>query len=114
MAGAPPRLEPGPVADVTLDVYPYLAASTNISAALMPTWAQEGSRDDILKRLHGGSTRSRILRETMDIIVEGYGGGDPHNVLVSRCDWNRVPPGAPERCPDCRKPMCYVVVRWRE
>ena len=28
--------------------------------------------------------------------------------------WDAVPTGAPDRCPECRKAMCYVVVRWRE
>jgi dihydroorotase/N-acyl-D-amino-acid deacylase len=74
--------------DVTLDVYPYPASATNISAALMPTWAQEGSRDDVVARLRDPLTRRRILLETIQIILEGRGGGDAHNVLVSRCDWN--------------------------
>jgi dihydroorotase/N-acyl-D-amino-acid deacylase len=74
--------------DATLDVYPYTASATNISAALMPTWAQEGSRDEIVKRLRDPLTRRRILLETIQIILEGRGGGDAHNVLVSRCDWN--------------------------
>jgi N-acyl-D-amino-acid deacylase len=74
--------------DVTLDVYPYPASATNISAALLPTWAQEGSRDDILARLRDPLTRPRIVRDTIQIILEGRGGGDAHNVLVSRCDWN--------------------------
>ena len=74
--------------DVTLDVYPYPASATNISAALMPIWAQEGTRDDIVKRLRDPLTRRRILLETIQIILEGRGGGDAHNVLVSRCDWN--------------------------
>ena len=74
--------------DVTLDLYPYPASATSISAALMPTWAQEGSRDDILARLRDPLMRRRILRETIQIILEGRGGGDAHNVLLSRCDWN--------------------------
>lgn len=74
--------------DVTLDVYPYVASATNISAALMPAWAQEGSRDDILKRLRDPVTRRRIVLETVRILLEGRGGGDPHNVMVSQCDWN--------------------------
>jgi dihydroorotase/N-acyl-D-amino-acid deacylase len=74
--------------DVTLDVYPYTASATNISAALMPAWAQEGSRDDIVKRLRDPVTRRRILLETTRIILEGRGGGNAHNVLLSRCDWN--------------------------
>jgi dihydroorotase/N-acyl-D-amino-acid deacylase len=74
--------------DVTLDVYPYSAAATTISAALLPSWAQEGSRDDILQRLRDPVTRGRIARETVQIILEGRGGGDAHNVMVSRCGWN--------------------------
>ena len=74
--------------DVTLDVYPYTASSTSISAALMPVWAQEGSRDDILKRLRDPVTRRRILVETIRILLEGRGGGDARNVMVSRCDWS--------------------------
>jgi dihydroorotase/N-acyl-D-amino-acid deacylase len=74
--------------DVTLDVYPYPASSTTISAALMPLWAQEGTREDILKRLRDPVTRRRIQGETIQIILEGRGGGDARNVMVSRCDWN--------------------------
>ena len=48
-----------------LDVYPYPASSTNISAALMPSWAQEGTRDDMLGRLRDPVTRGRIAREVV-------------------------------------------------
>jgi dihydroorotase/N-acyl-D-amino-acid deacylase len=74
--------------DVTVDAYPYPASATSISAALMPTWAQEGTRDDILKRLRDPATRRRILVDTLQIILDGRGGGDPRNIMVSRCDWN--------------------------
>ncbi len=74
--------------DVTVDVYPYPASATSISAALMPTWAQEGTRDDIVKRLRDPATRRRILVDTLQIILDGRGGGDPRNIMVSRCDWN--------------------------
>jgi dihydroorotase/N-acyl-D-amino-acid deacylase len=76
--------------DVTIDLYPYTASSTSISAALMPTWAQEGSRDEILNRLRDSDTRRRILGETIQIILYGRGGGDPRNIMVSRCDWNQA------------------------
>ena len=62
--------------DVTLDAYPYAASATSISAALMPTWAQEGTRDEILQRLRDPVTRGRIAREAVQIIMEGRGGGD--------------------------------------
>ena len=74
--------------DVTVDVYPYPASATTISAALMPTWAQEGTRADVLSRLRDPATRRRIMVETMRILLEGRGGGDARNVMVSRCDWN--------------------------
>jgi N-acyl-D-amino-acid deacylase len=74
--------------DVTLDLYPYPASATTISAALMPTWAQEGTREDVLNRLRDPATRRRIMVETIRILLEGRGGGDARNVMVSRCDWN--------------------------
>ena len=54
----------------------------------MPTWAQEGTRADVLSRLRDPATRRRIMVETMRILLEGRGGGDARNVMVSRCDWN--------------------------
>jgi dihydroorotase/N-acyl-D-amino-acid deacylase len=84
--------------DVTLDLYPYPASATTISAALMPAWAQEGGRDDILERLRDPATRRRVTLDTIRIILEGRGGGDAHNVLVARCDWN--PPLAGQRLDD--------------
>lgn len=37
--------------DVTVDLYPYTASATSIQAALMPAWALEGGRAELLKRL---------------------------------------------------------------
>jgi dihydroorotase/N-acyl-D-amino-acid deacylase len=74
--------------DVTLDAYPYTASATSISAALMPSWAQEGGRNEIVARLRDPGSRRRIVVETMRIILEGRGGGDARNIMVSRCDWN--------------------------
>ena len=74
--------------DVTVDVYPYTASATSLSAALLPVWAQEGGRESILKRLADPATRRRILGETTLILLDGRGGGDARNVMLSRCDWN--------------------------
>jgi N-acyl-D-amino-acid deacylase len=73
--------------DVTIDVYPYTASSTLIEAALLPPWAQEGGQPAILQRLRQPETRQRILRETIRLILEERGGGDPHNIQIARCDW---------------------------
>jgi dihydroorotase/N-acyl-D-amino-acid deacylase len=74
--------------DATLDLYPYTASATAIEAALMPAWAQEGGRAEILKRLGDPATRRRILLETIQLLLEERGGGDARNVQLSRCDWN--------------------------
>src|SRR5262245_21468424 len=74
--------------DMSVDVYPYTASSTTIQGALMPQWAQEGGAPAILQRLHDPSIRARILGETERAIQEERGGGDPHNVQISRCEWN--------------------------
>jgi dihydroorotase/N-acyl-D-amino-acid deacylase len=73
--------------DVTVDLYPYTASSTLIQAALLPAWAQEGGEAEILKRLHDPETRARVLKETIRLIREERGGGDAHNIQISRCEW---------------------------
>lgn len=74
--------------DASIDQYPYTASSTSISSALLPAWALEGKRDDVLKRLKEPATRARIKRETIRLIREERGGGDPKNVVLARCDWD--------------------------
>jgi dihydroorotase/N-acyl-D-amino-acid deacylase len=73
--------------DVTIDVYPYTASSTLIQAGLLPAWAQEGGQAAILQRLREPETRQRIRLETIRLILEERGGGDPHNIQIARCDW---------------------------
>jgi dihydroorotase/N-acyl-D-amino-acid deacylase len=74
--------------DATIDQYPYTASSTGIGAALLPAWAQEGGRDSLLKRMGTPSTRSEIRAETIRLIKEERGGGDPHNIQLARCAWD--------------------------
>ncbi len=74
--------------DATIDQYPYTASSTGIGAALLPAWAQEGGRDSLMKRLGTASTRSEIRAETIRLLKEERGGGDPHNVQLARCAWD--------------------------
>ena len=74
--------------DATIDQYPYTASSTSITAALFPAWAQEGGREEILKRLGDPATRARIKTESARIIREERGGGDPKNVVVANCQWD--------------------------
>jgi len=74
--------------DVSIDQYPYTASMTSIQAALLPAWASEGGRERLLQRLKDASARSRIRTETIRLIKEERGGGDPHNVQISACEWD--------------------------
>jgi dihydroorotase/N-acyl-D-amino-acid deacylase len=74
--------------DATIDQYPYTASATVISSALMPSWALENGRAATLDRLRDTAKRADILAETMRLILEERGGGDPQNVQLSRCSWN--------------------------
>ena len=47
--------------DIFADQYPYDASATNLHAALIPRWAQEGGRRALRKRFEKAETRRRIL-----------------------------------------------------
>ena len=72
--------------DVTIDQYPYTASQTGITA-LIPQWAQEGGRDQMLARINSPETRSTIKNEVVAKILYDRGGGDPKNVFISRNSW---------------------------
>jgi N-acyl-D-amino-acid deacylase len=74
--------------DATIDQYPYTASSTSIGSALLPSWALEGDSAATLKRLQDPATRAKIKAETVAIIRDERGGGDPKNVVVARCAWD--------------------------
>jgi dihydroorotase/N-acyl-D-amino-acid deacylase len=74
--------------DATIDQYPYTASATSIGAALLPAWAQEGGRESTLKRLKDPATRAKIKAESVAIIRDERGGGDPKNVSVSACQFD--------------------------
>src|SRR5688572_20183324 len=60
--------------DATIDQYPYTASATSISAALLPSWAQEGGREAVLKRLKDPATRAKVKADTLAIIRDERGG----------------------------------------
>jgi len=74
--------------DASIDQYPYTASATSIGAALLPAWAQEGGRDATLKRLKDPTIRAKIKAETVAIIRDERGGGDPKNVAISSNQWD--------------------------
>ena len=76
--------------DITADLYPYERAAASFTA-LLPPWAQEGGRDDIVRRLHDEETRERIKDELVQPTDEweneyfGTGGGpDGFTVIDAR------------------------------
>lgn len=74
--------------DVTSDQYPYTASSNNVAASLVPQWGQEGGREQMLLRLKNPTTRKEIMTETVRLIREERGGGDPKNIVLARCEWD--------------------------
>ena len=73
--------------DVTIDQYPYTASQTGITA-LIPQWAQEGGRDQMIARIDSQETRQTIKNEVVERILYDRGGGDPKNVFISRNSWD--------------------------
>jgi N-acyl-D-amino-acid deacylase len=73
--------------DVTADLYPYVRAGGSFTP-LLPPWAQEGGRPEILKRLKDPATRGRIKTElatpTSAWENEYYGaGGGPAGFSIT-------------------------------
>ncbi len=74
--------------DVTIDQYPYTASSTSIQGGLVPQWAQEGGREQILKQLRDETFRGKVLAAIATSIETDRGGGDPANVVLAACAWD--------------------------
>jgi N-acyl-D-aspartate/D-glutamate deacylase len=67
---------------VTANQYPYIAGQNNL-VALVPPWAMEGGREEMLRRLSDGKTRKRIERD----LYEGIDGWFNHYLAMG--DWSR-------------------------
>ncbi len=75
--------------DVTIDQYPYTASSTALQAALLPAWALEGGPEALRQRLADPAERGRILEVVKDKIRNERGGGDPRNIAITACGFDR-------------------------
>jgi dihydroorotase/N-acyl-D-amino-acid deacylase len=75
--------------DVTIDAYPYTASSTALQAALLPAWALEGGAEKLGARLSDPALRARILEVVEDKIRNERGGGDPRNIAIAACGFDR-------------------------
>ncbi len=68
--------------DVTVDQYPYTAASTGLTN-LIPAWARAGSREDFQARLDDPEMRARIKTEVIDILNGPRAAGDLSRVTIA-------------------------------
>jgi dihydroorotase/N-acyl-D-amino-acid deacylase len=66
--------------DVAANVYPYVAASNNLSATV-PGWAQAGGTEAMIRRFHDPPTRARIVRE----LQAAFQREPPGDVLLASC-----------------------------
>jgi N-acyl-D-amino-acid deacylase len=67
---------------VEANVYPYRAGQNNL-ASIIPPWAHEGGRDEMLKRLKDPSLRPRLRNE----IENGIPGSDWYNHYTATGGW---------------------------
>lgn len=68
--------------DVTCDVYPYTAGSTAL-AAMLPPWAHDGGKEQLLKRLRDPAQRNSLRKA----IAEGVPGWEN---TVGNGGWDRI------------------------
>ena len=69
--------------DVAADMYVYMAGGTGLEATI-PTWAQEGGRGALIKRLADPAIRDQLKKE----IVTGVAGWS--NLVEAAGGWDRV------------------------
>lgn len=66
---------------VTANQYPYTASGTNLTAALVPRWAEEGGNAKLLERIKDPSIRPRLVIE-MEANLKRRNGADA--ILITR------------------------------
>jgi N-acyl-D-aspartate/D-glutamate deacylase len=64
------------------DAYPYLAGQSGLGALIVPAWAVEGGRAEMLKRFANPATRAKIIAEAEQAMTARFGG--PQGVYLPR------------------------------
>lgn len=64
------------------DAYPYLAGQSGLGSLIIPGWAQEGGRAEMLKRFADADIRARIVKEAEEAMAARFGG--PQGVYLPR------------------------------
>ena len=67
---------------VAADAYPYLAGQSGLGSLIIPGWAQEGGRPEMLKRFADAAMRARIIKEAEAAMAARFGG--PQGVYLPR------------------------------
>jgi len=70
--------------NVQANIYPYTRGNNNLSS-IIPPWAHEGGRDQLLKRLRDPEARKRMKKD----ITKGIKGWYNHYTAVGN-DWSRM------------------------
>src|SRR3546814_9747977 len=65
---------------VHADQYPWSASGTGLSAALLPRWAQDGGRPEMLKRFADAATMAKMRPEIADNLRRR---GGPASLLIT-------------------------------
>jgi N-acyl-D-amino-acid deacylase len=66
------------------DAYPYLAGQSGLGALIIPGWALEGGRPEMLKRFADPATRAKIIAEAERAMTARFGG--PQGVYLPRTE----------------------------
>ena len=74
--------------DATIDQYPYTASSTG-TGALFPQWAMAGGSKALAERLASPESRTKIVAEIVNRILNDRGAGDPKNVVLASCGFDK-------------------------
>jgi N-acyl-D-amino-acid deacylase len=64
------------------DAYPYLAGQTGVGSLIIPAWAVDGGRPEMLKRFADPAMRGRIIKEAEEAIAARFGG--PQSIYLPR------------------------------
>ena len=73
--------------DVTIDQYPYTAASTGLSVCV-PKWVQAGGREALAKKLQDPDTRAKVKREMKEMLSYDLGFEDYAYAYIANCPWD--------------------------
>ncbi|MGH9221671.1 MAG: N-acyl-D-amino-acid deacylase family protein, partial [Vicinamibacterales bacterium] len=64
------------------DAYPYLAGQSGLGSLIIPGWAVEGGRPEMLKRSADPAARAKIIQEAEQAMTARFGG--PQGVYLPR------------------------------